>query len=911
MPELSALTFSSPWLLTALVGLPVLWWLLRLTPPAPRRLSFPPLRLLLGLMPRQETPLRTPWWLLLLRLVLAALLIVAFAQPRFELGANRILSGPLLIAIDDGWTAAAHWESRRQALRDAMARAERAGVPVYLLTTAPRADMPALAGALSPAEALAKALALTPQPWATDRAGATAALATLSAPIDEALWLGDGVGGSAADEAFMGALTARAPLTVLRDPPGRSPLALGPGEVEAGEVGASALSLVVRRLAGEPARTLAVRATDGEGRLVARQEVTLAAGEATATTAIRLPTDLLNRIERVTLDGEASAAATLLIDERWRRRPVGLVAGGADERAQPLLGELYYLDRALAPSTDLRRGSVEELLQRPLAVLVLADVGALTAAEEGLLEAWVGKGGVLLRFAGERLAVNTDSLLPVRLRPGERSLGGAMSWTKPLALAPFPNSSPFAGLPVPGDVAVRRQVLAEPELDLPRKTWAQLADGTPLVTGAKHGAGWLVLVHTTANAEWSNLALSGLFVDMLERLIGLSRGIAGGGEDNAAELPPLKLLDGFGHDVEPAATVEPIALALLARNQVGPSHPPGYYGTQTARRALNLGPGITALTALALPPGASDYGARAETDLRAPLLVAAALLWLLDMLLALLLRGVLAVRPRAGMVLPILAASMMLATAQPAKAQENSPDAFALDALRQTSLAYVRTGVGEVDRVSEAGLQGLSLVLRERTAIEAGAPVGVDLEGDELAFFPLLYWPVAEAQTPPSPAALRRVGDYLRNGGMILFDTRDRAAASLDGASAGALKLRQLLHGLDLPPLTPVPPDHVLTKSFYLLRDFPGRWIGAVLWVEPGQGSVNDGVSSVVIGGNDYAAAWAVDDLGAPLFAAVPGGERQREMAYRFGVNLVMYALTGNYKSDQVHVPAILERLGQ
>ena len=73
----------------------------------------------------------------------------------------------------------------------------------------------------------------------------------------------------------------------------------------------------------------------------------------------------------------------------------------------------------------------------------------------------------------------------------------------------------------------------------------------------------------------------------------------------------------------------------------------------------------------------------------------------------------------------------------------------------------------------------------------------------------------------------------------------------------------------------------------------------------------NDRVSSLVIGGNDWAAAWATDEMHKPLVLPTPGGARQRELAYRFGINLVMYALTGNYKSDQVHIPAILERLGQ
>jgi hypothetical protein len=84
---------------------------------------------------------------------------------------------------------------------------------------------------------------------------------------------------------------------------------------------------------------------------------------------------------------------------------------------------------------------------------------------------------------------------------------------------------------------------------------------------------------------------------------------------------------------------------------------------------------------------------------------------------------------------------------------------------------------------------------------------------------------------------------------------------------------------------------------------------GGTVWVERSGEHVNDGVSSVVAGSDDWAGAWAVDDAQRPLFAVVPDGERQREQAYRFGVNLVMYVLTGNYKADQVHLPAILERL--
>ena len=102
-----------------------------------------------------------------------------------------------------------------------------------------------------------------------------------------------------------------------------------------------------------------------------------------------------------------------------------------------------------------------------------------------------------------------------------------------------------------------------------------------------------------------------------------------------------------------------------------------------------------------------------------------------------------------------------------------------------------------------------------------------------------------------------------------------------------------------------------MTKAFYLMQDFPGRYDGGTLWIDTEGTLANDGVARVVIGANDWAAAWALDRNGRPYFAAVPGGERQREMAFRFGINLVLYSLTGNYKADQVHVPFILERLGQ
>ena len=247
----------------------------------------------------------------------------------------------------------------------------------------------------------------------------------------------------------------------------------------------------------------------------------------------------------------------------------------------------------------------------------------------------------------------------------------------------------------------------------------------------------------------------------------------------------------------------------------------------------------------------------------------------------------------------------------PAQAADSEEDVIA--AITETRLAYVVTGIAEVDSISQAGLEGLTLILNRRTAVEAGEPRAVDLAVDDLDLFPLLYWPIPSDHPDLGAGVRDRLDAYLRQGGMILFDTGDAETMIPDqsGPGPGERRLQQLLAGLNLPALEPVPEDHPLTRSFYLLQDFPGRWAGSTVWVDRPEPGVNDGVSSVIIGGNGWAGAWATDEYGMAMFPVVPGGERQRELARRFGVNLVMYALTGNYKTDQVHIPALLERLGQ
>jgi hypothetical protein len=395
---------------------------------------------------------------------------------------------------------------------------------------------------------------------------------------------------------------------------------------------------------------------------------------------------------------------------------------------------------------------------------------------------------------------------------------------------------------------------------------------------------------------------------MLERLLKTAQGVATAPRPDQI-LRPSVLLDGFGNLGAPPAEALAITADDLAKGRVGPTHPPGYYGPDGQRRALNVAAAQTRLAPIDV--AAETLAVDRTIDLAPILLTIAFILLLVDFALALLLRGVLGLA-RAGAGAAGLVVLVLFASAEPSLAQPLSDEEI-IAATETTRLAFVRTGAPDVDANSRAGLFGLTEMLLRRTSTDVGEPVGVDVEADELTFYPLLYWPVSATQRQPSQEAIDKLNRYVAGGGLIFFDTADQNLVGMTGGEMGpgALRLRQLAAGIDIPPLVPIPGDHVLTRAFYLLRDFPGRWIGGTLWVETGKSRINDGVSAVVVGANDYAAAWAIDNLGQPLYPVTPGGERQRELAYRFGINLVMYALTGNYKADQVHVPAILERLGQ
>ncbi|MEX0644680.1 MAG: BatA domain-containing protein, partial [Parvularculaceae bacterium] len=382
MPGLGALSFVSPLILTALIALPAIWLLLRATPPAPQRVKFPPFIILRQLTTVEETPDRTPWWLLLLRLILAGFVIVGLAGPILNAPKASLGGGPIVFVVDDTWAAAAGWRERQSALRAGAEEAALTARPIFLIRTARPPDAASFEP-LTGEDARGEADALRPEPYKADRL----AVAERLPALDEALarlegapdirWLSDGVAG-ASDETLASALAERGALSIFIDR--QSPQLI----LRALPQSADGRAYRVERLAADAEWSGAIVATARDGRELARTPVVLERGAKSADVMIDLPLALRNEVASAAIEGVASAGAVQLADARDRRALIGLIAG-AETAGDALLAGGHYVRKALEPYAEFIADSLESLLKSDASVIVLDDVGRLRPADEEAL----------------------------------------------------------------------------------------------------------------------------------------------------------------------------------------------------------------------------------------------------------------------------------------------------------------------------------------------------------------------------------------------------------------------------------------------------------------------------------------------------------------------------------------------
>lgn len=914
----SQIIFMQPVILSALLALPVLWYLLRITPPAPKTILFPATRFLAGLIADENTPSKTPWWIFLLRLLMVTLIIIALARPVINPSQSLPGQGALRLIIDNGWASAQNWGMQITAAEEAITQAGRESREIYILPTTINTGQAMLEqfGPLSSGTAMSILRGLRPNPWPADyKALAQYFDDTKEKKSIHSLWLSHGL-----DEGqiykVISTLQSQGGLSFISPAPEKLPLLLRPDKkltrkkdkeqrgnvsinIDAPDTIAAALPVMVQALA------------QGEN-IIDIQTAMLNHAELPKTISFDMPEMMESKITKFRLSGRKGAGSLFLLDDQFKKRKVGIAAPAQAELSAPLIEASYFIKRALEPYADITAGEITTLVEAGVSVIILPDIAAMPAETLNALEEWVSEGGLLLRFSGPNMAElqGEQFLLPVTLRAGGRSLSGALSWDEPQAIKPFTENSPFYGLEIPNDVTIRQQVLADPAQEMEHKIWARLNDGTPFITADTKDKGLIVLIHTSANTQWSDFALSGLYVSVLKRIIRLSGLTNLSVERSYTALDPLLIMDGFGSMVSPSTSVLPIPVENLDRLVPSAEHPPGLYGRGKTQYALNIGTNLPALMPvknLPLSVGHSHYEKDYEIDIMPYILYSALVLFCLDWLIMVIIAGsgFIPLRKQA-LGLLILCAVLMPHNAQASDAQD-------LHFSKGLYIAYIKTGDVRLDALSQRGLEALSETLKRRTSVEPVGVVGLNPESDPLAFFPFIYWPISENKNAYSSKSIKNIQFYLDHGGTILFDTRDQNR-SMSGVAntANARALRTITASLNIPPIIPIPNDHVLGRSFYLLNDYPGQFTAGILWVEQQSTSGRDNVSSVLIGSNNWISAWA-SASGNKAYDRYRNDydSKQQEMSLRFGVNLIMYVLTGNYKADQVHIPHILKRLGK
>ncbi len=846
-------SFAAPWAFAALLALPLLWWLLRLTPPRPKRVLFGAFPLLKNLQTTQQITARAPWWLWLLRLILAATIITAAAHLQYNAPTDQADADntALILVTDNSAAAAANWPWLQSQTQRVLADAAQNNRAVLWLTTTGKNKY-----GLQLASTVAAQIATAqPSPWPANLTELTDQLANNAiAPDAEIIWLNSGAYPDFPSE-LTDALANYSKLTVLQAPAQLAWLSNWQNH-----------AVTVERFNQNP-QAGQLNWLDAQGHLLSSQSFDWPAAQTRLTIPANFPADKSHLIHAVQLAGQSHAGAMWLLDPPGLP-PSGIVKPSATHYSTPLLNPIYYLNNAL--QTLGAKPQIDELavlLNQHLPIIMLPDI-VLDATQQNAVHTYIAQGGLLIRWLGPAtLPALDDTLYPI---PFLRQLRNSNSLTEHadiLTAQAWPAHSALQAVPLPGDLTfakVMDLLPANPNVTV----LGSLQNQTPWLASQKIGKGQLIAIYTSATPEWSNLPITPLMPNLIAALLQQADIDQITTEPiNRSDFVMQQMVNAFGQIVKPTS---PALILNNDTNIITPATPPGKYQNNTATRFLNLGANWQGLMPFDHWPANTQFDYRttppASQDYSGYLWLAALCLLLIDSYVTLSMRGLLPRWPH-GKSLAALGLLLILW----------APQAHAAD---EMGLGYL----GPPQQPLQQALTTLQQNLNTRTTATFSAPIAVEPNTADLALFPVLFWqPTTSALAPNAAPAMQ---NYLSKGGMLVIFAGDDAQ-----------NLATITKNLQLPALQTLPANHVLWHSFYLLQ--AGAWLTQPIWLDQIAVNHESQIASVIILPADL-----LDKMADPA-------NTDRETAVRLFINVMIYALTGDYKSDQVHLPYILERLGQ
>ncbi len=896
---LNNISFANPLALWAIGSLPLIYLVVKTFPPAPKSFNFSSLYLLKSISSDTITRSKCPIWLLIFRILLILVIIIYFSKPFINSSKldNKIEN--YFVFLDAGWSTASEWENYKDTLLEIMLEAKKLNKKFYLLRSNPDKERDSTIMFQSTNQLSDYLNEQPPSPWQFNLDKTINKLdKTKFKKNTRYFYILSDFDYYPNEKRISSIIKEKYPNIEIINLVSRIKVLDKPSII------ADNIEIKVKRLGNFFSEDqFYLKMVSKDGQVIYYKNYNFKKNDHTVIIREKFPLSLINRLEKIEIVDQNHAAGKFYFDDLNKKKIIGIVSEIIDYKENPLLSSVYYIKKALGNENKIIINNLENLISANIDILILPDVGLIEEKLSIILKKWISNGGLLIRFSGPKLAKEyTNFITTEKTYKKIRFLGGQLSWEDEPIIESFPDNSIFRGLEIPDDIVIRKQLMLDFKGNQKYTVLGSLKDGTPLITSKEYDKGKIILFHFTANNDWSNIPITNLFVEMLYRTT-LFNSIRK--NDSLEEVKMKYFIDGFGKIQKPDKIIKIKDGIKLQKSHPSPKNIPGIYENDELSIALNLSGNLKYdqfVKESYKNTTEEVFFKKSISDLSKIFLYLIIIFSIVDIIATLMIKINSNILKTFKKKIGYLSMFFLLFCFI------KNDNLKANDYFNETYLAYVKSANENKNKITKRGLNTLSEVLDRRTSISPRGVIEVDIEKDEIFYFPFLYWPIGKTLPDLSARTITKVKDYLFKGGIIFFDAYE-IKINNSSDSKNLKKMVSFLRKINSNELINIDKKHTLSKSFYLLNSFPGRWNKNLILTDKNDKRINDGVSSIVLGFNDWASAWALDENNYPIYPVVPGGEKQREFAYRVGVNITMYSLTGTYKNDQIHSKSILERL--
>ena len=885
--------------LIGLISLPIIFYIIRFYPPTPKQKDFSSLFLLKDIISKSSSKSKFPIWLLIFRLLICMLIILFFSDPFISNSKKNTEVKNYIIIADNSWSIANNWQNFKQILNKISLEAESNGKEVHIyLTSFSEKFEPTI---LNSNNAVLEFINNNPPlPQQTERKS-----------INEILLKNNYFKSSKVFFIFsnLDSISKKAQTKTLEIIKENNPAIeiINPIKkitfIDNVVFNNETLEINIKRKGIYNNNSLILKISGNQSEILFKKEYFFKKDINEIQIKETFPLETINQFFKISILNENHAGSSFYLDDIRKNLSIGIVAETDSLDEKPLLSPTYYLKKSLNKSHKILVSPTKDLLKDNKSLIFLPSNSKLTKNDYKNLKEWVSNGGVLIRFADNKIVAQKDLYFDEKIYYQTlRKMATEFSLRNTLSINTFKKNTLFDNLSIPDDLIFKKQLLTE-RFDSDILVLASLQDQSPLITMKEVDKGKVILFHVTSNNEWSNLPLSGLFQDIINRLLLITKVR----KNKNSEVMILKSkVNSFGELTNPIKKYSLLNSLELNKNAPSFSTPAGIYENESLSVALNLSGNLNTETYYSEIDEKilikNDYK-KSIFKLKRYILIIIFIMFFIDMLINIIIKKNFIFKNFFKSTNLSLFVSVLFFTLT------ININALGNDNYNKVFLAYIKSSDQLLNKIAYSGLTSLQKYLTERTSVNPAGVKEIDITQDKIFFYPLIYWQISKDIINFDDRTIDKIKNYLNSGGMILFDIISQNRSNNIDDEDKLEDLKTLFSELGISGLFQINSNHTLSKSYYLLDKYPGRYDNKILLIDTDNLEYNDGVSSIIVGYNHWAGAWAKDKNNYPLYQAVPGGERQRELSIRFGINLVMYALTGNYKSDQIHNKSILQRL--